>query len=97
MRKQLNFDTKLENVIANVIVTNYIKIELLFRIIVFYTQCILTFVFGLYEIIIPLSIIMYYNLILWNIALLLYIEEVKFGSNSLYSQHWHDKDMNFLG
>ena len=32
MRKQLNFDTKLENVIANVIVTNYTKIELLFRI-----------------------------------------------------------------
>ena len=31
MRKQLNFDTKLENVIANVIVTNYIEIELLFR------------------------------------------------------------------
>ena len=32
MRKQLNFDTKLENVIANVVVTNYTKIELLFRI-----------------------------------------------------------------
>ena len=31
MRKQLNFDTKLEVVITNIIVTNYIKIELLFH------------------------------------------------------------------
>ena len=59
MRKQVNFDTKLENVIANVIVTNYTKIELLFRIRLYIIEWIL-----IYELIMPLSIIMYYNLIL---------------------------------